>query len=256
MPIHDWKQVPAGVFHDFHTTWIPDIKRTLIEGALPPGYYAMVEQFAAGNVPDVLTLQRVGPVERNGASRPSAPQGGGVVALAEAPPRTRLRDHSSRDPYTSRARSIAVRHSSDDRLVAVIEIVSPGNKSSAKALATFVEKAAQFLRAGVHLLIIDLFPPGKSDPRGLHAAIWAEFSQGTAEPLELPREQPLLLASYLADDEVEAFLDPMSVGDSIPVAPLFLTTDHYINLPLEPSYMSAYATVPARWRDVLESPSV
>jgi hypothetical protein len=29
MPLHDWTRVEAGVFHDFHATWIPEIKKRL-----------------------------------------------------------------------------------------------------------------------------------------------------------------------------------------------------------------------------------
>ena len=44
MPVHDWTRVSAGTFHDFHCTWIPEIKNRLNEGGLPAEYYAQVEQ--------------------------------------------------------------------------------------------------------------------------------------------------------------------------------------------------------------------
>ena len=56
MPIHDWSRVPAGIFHDFHHDLIAQIKRDLNGGLLPPDYYALAEQVAAGLGPDVLTL--------------------------------------------------------------------------------------------------------------------------------------------------------------------------------------------------------
>ena len=71
--------------------------------------------------------------------------------------------------------------------MAVIEIVSPGNKSSKAAIRTFVDKAVQFLRQGVHLLIIDLFPPTPRDPQGLHKLIWDEILE---EPFALPPTSP------------------------------------------------------------------
>lgn len=33
---------------------------------------------------------------------------------------------------------------------------------------------------------------------------------------------------------------------------LFLTPDHYINVPLENTYMAAWRGVPERWRKVIE----
>lgn len=29
MPVHDWTRVEAGIFHDFHTAWIPELRRAL-----------------------------------------------------------------------------------------------------------------------------------------------------------------------------------------------------------------------------------
>lgn len=43
MPAHDWTRVIPGTFHDFHHEWISTIKRTLNDGILPLGYYAMAE---------------------------------------------------------------------------------------------------------------------------------------------------------------------------------------------------------------------
>ncbi|MEO8494552.1 MAG: DUF4058 domain-containing protein, partial [Planctomycetota bacterium] len=58
MPIHDWTQVEAGIFHAFHHDWITEIARALNRGVLPPDHYALPEQHAAGFGPDVLTLQQ------------------------------------------------------------------------------------------------------------------------------------------------------------------------------------------------------
>ena len=50
-----------------------------------------------------------------------------------------------------------IRHASGDRIIALIELVSPGNKATKFALRTFVDKAAECLSRGYHLLIVDLF---------------------------------------------------------------------------------------------------
>jgi hypothetical protein len=54
MPIHDWTRVDAGIFHDFHHEWISMVRRALNNGLLPPEYYALAEQQAAGFGPDPL----------------------------------------------------------------------------------------------------------------------------------------------------------------------------------------------------------
>jgi hypothetical protein len=53
--------------------------------------------------------------------------------------------------YLSKASRITVRHRHGD-VVAVIEIISPGNKASRAEFRTLVEKSADLIRQGVHLL--------------------------------------------------------------------------------------------------------
>jgi len=116
----------------------------------------------------------------------------------------------------------------------------------------FVEKALEFLESGIHLLIIDLFPPGPSDPQGIHAAIWSEIDQSD---FRLPPDQSLTLASYSSGLLKRAFIEPISVGAELPDMPLFLEPDRYILTPLELTCADAFAAVPKRWRDELEPSS-
>jgi hypothetical protein len=245
MPIHDWSRVEAGIFHHFHHGWIEEIARALNRGLLPPDHYALAEQIAGGLGPDVLTLQ--GPT--NGARVPASP--GGTVALAVAPPHVWFRAKTEIDIYATQAKVIAIRHTSHHRVVAMVEIVSPGNKNSRHGLRTFVEKAVEVLRAGVHLLIVDLFPPGPRDPQGIHKAIWDEL---TDNAFALPADRPLTLAAYIGGLIPEAFVEPTALGASLPAMPLFLTPDEYIWVPLEDTYQAAWEAVPAFWRDVLTAP--
>ena len=57
MPVHDWTRVPAGIFHDFHMAWLGTLRGALNGGALPPDYYALIDQDAGEIGPDVLTLR-------------------------------------------------------------------------------------------------------------------------------------------------------------------------------------------------------
>jgi hypothetical protein len=58
MPIHDWTRVDAGLLHDFHQTWVIEVKKALNAGLLPSGYYALAEQVMGGGIPDVVSLDR------------------------------------------------------------------------------------------------------------------------------------------------------------------------------------------------------
>lgn len=82
-----------------------------------------------------------------------------------------------------------------------------------------VVKTVEALHFGVHVLLIDLLPPGPHDPRGLHGAVWNEFDEG---PYDLPLAEPLTLASYAAGLPVKAYLEHLRVGGSLPDMPLFL----------------------------------
>jgi len=121
MPIHDWTRVNAGIFHDFHHGWIEELKRALNRGLLPPDYYALAEQITGGFGPDVLTL-RVPRIASPGSHEP-----GGGVALAEDPPRVRFHVKREIELYAEKANAVVVRHRSNHEVIAMIEIVSPGN---------------------------------------------------------------------------------------------------------------------------------
>lgn len=243
MPIHDWTRVDAGTFHDFHHAWIEEIKRALNRGILPKGYYAMAEQVAGGMIPDVLTLQ----IPANGRSKaPEIDRGG--IATVMARPKATFQAETEEDQYAAKAKGIAIRHTSNHEVVAMIEIVSPGNKNSRNGLRGFVEKAADMLRAGIHLLVIDLFPPTPRDPHGIHKAIWDEFAEEDFDP---PSNRRLTLAAYLGGVTKEAFIEPAAVGEKLPDMPLFLTSSFHVKVPLESTYQSAWEAVPEVWRDVL-----
>jgi Protein of unknown function (DUF4058) len=139
VPVHDWSKVAAGIFHDFHHEWISAIKRTLNHGLLPADFYALAEQIAGGLGPDVLTLE--GPAT-NGAPLSSGSGSGGTVALAASPPQVWHRARTELDVYAARAKAVTIRHASDHRVVAIVEIVSPGNKSSRQSVRQFAEKSA------------------------------------------------------------------------------------------------------------------
>ena len=248
MPIHDWTRVSAGTWHAFHLSWIAEIQLALNGGLLPPDYYAQAEQIVGPLGPDVLTLQ----APELPANAHALAAGAGGIAVATARPATRLCFNAEVDDYALKRRTIIVRHNSGDRIVALIEIVSPGNKGSQRAIETFVEKAIEALVRGYHLLVIDLFPPGNRDPHGIHAAIWDEISDEPFSPLP---DEPLTLAAYSAGRPKVAYVEPTRVGQALIDMPLFLEPEVYVNVPLEATYQAAYRGVPRRWRGPLERPA-
>jgi hypothetical protein len=156
--------------------------------------------------------------------------------------------------YLTRRRTLAIRHVTGHRLIALLEIVSPGNKDRQLNITAFADKAVSALEAGINLLIVDLFPPGPRDPHGIHGVIASSLCDSEVD-YDLPASEPLTLAAYTAGPKIETYLEHLAVGAILPDMPLFLRSDRYVNVPLEETYQSAYRGMPALWRDVLEGRS-
>jgi hypothetical protein len=159
-----------------------------------------------------------------------------------------VEQRTGEDISANRGNRVTIRHRLG-RVVCVIEIVSPGNKGSRSALRSFVEKAVEFLRQGVHLLIVDLFPPSARDPQGIHKAIWDEIED---KPFELSPDKPLTLAAYVAGIPKVAYVEPVGVGDVLPDMPAYLDLDSYVPVPLEPTYQATWASCPEDMREAVE----
>lgn len=240
MPIHDWTRARANCFHDFRLNWIVQISRTLNTGLLPDGYYSLAERPSKSCHPSAAFL-------------PYHPMPAGARSLADDPIQTRHQSRADTESirYARKADRIVIRRP-DDIVVALIEIVSPGNKSSGHAARSFASKAARFLLDGIHLLIVDLFPPSRRDPQGIHKLIWDRIVD---EPFALPADQPLTLAAYSAGEDIRAFVEPVAVGDRLPEMPIFLEEDHYVRCPLEATYQASWNVFPRALRGPLEGTS-
>ena len=249
MPIHDWTRVDHGTFHDFHQGWATAIRSALNNGLLPPDYEAKVEQHTDEGIPDVLTLQLAKPTNGNGTGGSGGPPPAGLSSAVTAPPRVQFITAFEADPYAKLRKTIVVRNG-EDRVVALIEIMSPGNKSNKNGIREFVRKVTLAIEHGVHVLVVDLFPPGPRDPNGIHPVIWSEFRD---EPYTPPPGKPLTFVSYEAGPKCRAYIQPVAVGETLPEMPLFLEPESYISLPLEATYAAAFEGIPRRTRERLNA---
>jgi hypothetical protein len=166
--------VDAGIFHDFHCAWITELRNMLNQGLLPQDYYALAEL-----VPDGL-------------------------------PNATLTERTEIEVYARKQQALALRQSSQHRKVALIEVLSAGNKSNRHTLAALVDRVSEALTRGTHLLLVDLHCPSPRDPQGIHSVIWQELA---GKVHEQPEGKPLTLVAYLASSEITAYLEPLSIGD-------------------------------------------
>ena len=210
------------------------------DAVLPPGFYAHQERkfgaVSAGEhesdvlAPEVPATDGWGePISDGGGS------GVGGTALLEAPPAAKLETDLSSLPdlayYARKQSRLAIKRGIDHRVVALIELVSPGNKDRAASVERFADKAVEALEDGVHLVLIDLLPHGPADPAGMHGAVLDRL--GFA--YDPPAGKPLCVSAFRAGPDPRAFARPAAVGDEPPEAPLFLTPKHHVPLPLADS---------------------
>jgi hypothetical protein len=143
---------------------------------------------------------------------------------------------------------IAVRHHGPGRTVAVVEVLRPEVKAGDGEIRGFIESMAGLIVERVHVLVVDLFPPGRSDPQGIHKAIWDELEE---EDFELPAEKRLIVAAYDSGPLPATYVEPVAVGDILPEMPLFLEPGSYVPAPLESSYQAAWDRFPDALKDPL-----
>src|SRR5437879_305473 len=103
MPVHDWTRVDVILFHHFHQAWTITISNSLNSGLLPKGFFALVEQHAAGVVPDVIALQG-----KRRTKPPPEPTGGNVITAT--PPKTHHVIRAEEAISAKRGNRITIRH--------------------------------------------------------------------------------------------------------------------------------------------------
>ena len=80
----------------------------------------------------------------------------------------------------------------------------------------------------------------------------ARIEIGLAESPD--RQHALILSTHLSGPPKTIHIQMFAVGDVLSEMPLFLESDLYINLPLEPTYQAAFAATAQHLREALESP--
>ncbi len=138
------------------------------------------------------------------------------------------------------------------QLIAVVEVVSPREKADGDAVRILVESTGRAILDRVHVLVVDPFPPGPHDPRGIHNAIWDALEP---EDLEVPADRPLLAASYDAGPIPATYVEWLAVGEILPEMPIFLEPERYVPAPLESTYQAAWDAFPDALRSLLAQES-
>ncbi len=73
------------------------------------------------------------------------------------------------------------------------------------------------------------------------------------EEFTFPTGKDRILASYESGGEQTAYVEPVTVGDTLPDMPLFLGDDLHVLVPLEPTYQAAWDASPEELRLAVET---
>lgn len=226
MPLYDWTRVTDNVFHAFHGAWLAQLMGALNRSVLPDGYVARMEESLGTVESDVLALE-----SGSAPPLPAPPANAPEPTVAIAEPRLDLRGQ----------RRLAVFSAREERRVAVLEVLSPGNKDSEIKAGTFEGKVVRCLASGLHVLLIDLLAPTRSAP-GVGAAIAREIGEGgvadgghCTTSFEV-RADP---------SEVRIYHRALALGEVMPDAPLFVAPGYPVDVPLEQTAAAALDMLPA-----------
>jgi hypothetical protein len=234
MPLRDHFRPPVEKKHswdELHGMWPGEIVRQLFP-ILPEGYVAApgVHLGTFFEI-DVSVYDRDEAEERT--EKASAASGGVATRTSPSPTLTLETDWPDQDEYEVRVYDD--RHGR--RLVAAIELVSPGNKDRPESQRAFVAKVAALLQDDVCVSLVDLVTVRQFNLYGdvleligrpdLAADVQDTFLYAaTLRGRKRVRQRPLL----------DAWFYPMVVGQPLPPLPIWLDVDLRVILELEASY--------------------
>jgi hypothetical protein len=234
MPLLDHFQRPLHPLHpweSFHAAWADAIMGRLNE-LLPPRYFAAIQVHLGSRVEaDVAEFEQAQDAGQPGNGAP-----GGVAVATWAPPAVTtvlpavFPDSIEVQVFDTRDGAV---------LVAVVELVSPGNKDRPETRRAFAAKCAAYLQRGIGLVVADIVTNRQAD---LYADLVALLGQ--SEAAGLLAGAPLHAAAYRPvrrqeSNQIDVWLRPLAVGQPLPLLPLALRGAGCVPLDLDATYTEA-----------------
>ncbi|MCI0699872.1 MAG: DUF4058 family protein [Planctomycetia bacterium] len=237
MPLRDHFRPPVDTvvsWEGLHGQWPATIVQHL-RRALPPGYTAAPRVHSGSQIEIDVAAYEKEDVPRN--AEPSNGNGGATTATwtATAPTLTVETTLPDYDEYEVRVYDATRRN----YLVAAIEIVSPANKDRLEKRNAFIGKCAALLQKGVAVSLVDLVTTR-------HFNLYTELLNfiGHSDPT-MTAEPPHLYAAscrWVKKEKrtlLETWSHTLTIGQTLPTLPLWLTEEKVVPLDLEQSYEQA-----------------
>lgn len=223
---------PHRAWESFHSRWANSIADGLNQ-VLPRRFFSEV-QIQLGNQieADVAEFER--PAESAEEERDGA--AGGVAIQTWAPPAaTMVMPAVFPDDIEVHVRD----EREDARLVAVVELVSPGNKDRAESRRAFATKSAAYLQRGIGLMVLDIVTSRQAN---LHNELLDLMNLN--QPLRMPAEVTLYAVAYgprrrQENNQIDVWITNLAVGNTLPLLPLPIRGYRYVPVDLEASYSEA-----------------
>ncbi len=235
MPLLDHFHAPlvdSYPWQSFHTIWAVAIAGRL-NATLPRRYVATVQTHLGRRVEaDVAEFELpLAPEDepRNGT-------GGGVAVQTWAPPAV-----TSVLPavFPDDIQVKVIDQMDSMRLVAVIELISPGNKDRPEARRAFGAKCAAYLQRGVGLVAVDTVTSRRFNLHNDFVRV-----TGLPEQFAMPDDVWLYATAYRPArrhdiNEIDFWAVPLAVGGALPLLPLALKGTRAVPFDLEATYTGA-----------------
>lgn len=212
----------------FHHSWAAVIAHQLNKTILPPDFYAESEITVGAEMEiDVATMEN-----------PGSSSGKGVATATWAPTRPKITtkvDFAHLDSYEVRV----YQDLGGADLRAAIELVSPANKDREGTRRTFAAKCAGYLRHGIGVVIVDVVT---SRSGNLHEELF-EILEVKSRRAAWQSDTGLYAvayrpATYRKAPRLEVWPEVLTLGNALPIMPLWLSLDLCVPLRLEESYLT------------------
>lgn len=223
----------------FHHAWATSIAQHLNQDVLPDNYFAEPEiSLGPALEIDVATLEQ-------GRSGGAMLANDGVATAVWAPPQPTITapvDFARLDICEVRV----FEELGGAQLRAAIELVSPSNKDRPGSRRTFAAKCAGYLTHGVAIVIIDVVTERSAN---LHNELW-QVLEISAEPVWQSATGLYAIAyrpvAVLDRPRIEAWPEPLALGQPLPTLPLWVALDLCVPLALQETYSAACAALRIR----------
>jgi hypothetical protein len=236
MPLLDHFHPPLSAerrWESFHSSWATRIADALTERWLPPNYIAEEHAHLGPSVEiDVATFEGEAPAagqEESGSVATVGPKVWAPPAADGALP--------SVLPDTFEVRVLCT--DTGPKLVAAIELISPGNKDRPAERRALATKCASYLFQRISVIVVDIVTNRRAN---LHNEVLRVMEAG--DSLQLPPESNLYAVAYRPlrrgrGDEIDVWRSPLALGQPLPTLPLGLRADLVIPVDFEATYAEA-----------------